>query len=176
MFPNFSSTPNILFAAPSPSCHYLYKELTEDTKWTKTGTLIAVPERRGAVQAGLCQVAMKSLKRHATRKAGDSLAAAAMNEKELQHITRHESSGLGVEAGELLTNAPQHAKTISELLTQQLLSCYLSWTIHHKWSYLHICMDAFPFSFFLFMHLLGKGWRVHRTCSEIFRTLVPEHQ
>lgn len=32
---------------------------------------------------------------------------------------------------------------------QQLLSYYLIWTIHYKWSYLHICMDAFPFSFFI---------------------------
>lgn len=174
MFPNFSSTPNILFAAPSPSCHYLYKELTEDTKWTKTGTLIAVPERRGDVQAGLCQVAMKSLKRHATRRAGDSLAAAAMNEKSLQHITRHGSSGLGVEAGELLTNAPQHAKTISELLSSFFPVTWAGLFITNGVIYIFVWMRSHLV--FLFMPLLWKGWRVHRTCSAIFRTLVREHQ
>lgn len=147
MFPNFSSTSNILFTPPSPSCHYLFKELIEDTKWTKTGTVIAVTESRGDVQARLPSCLWSHWKDMQPEEEATPWRLQPWARSD-QQIARHEGPGLAMEASKRLKNSPPHPQDISELLSSVFPNNAIG-TIHCKWNYLLIYMDTFPFSFFI---------------------------
>lgn len=173
MFPNVSSTSNILFTPPSPSCHYLFKELIEDTKWTKTGTVIAVTESRGDVQARLPSCLWSHWKDMQPEEEATPWRLQPWTRSD-QQIARHESSGLAMEASKLLKNSPPHPQNVSALLSSFFPNTRLGLFIANGITYLFVWLHSHLV--FLFIYLLSKGCVVNRTCSEIFRSLVSKYQ